>query len=136
MPLDPLNVDPLLYFDRTADPHIMLPPRGYMVALTVEYFRIPRTCTARGVAKTTYSSAGLNLDVASINPGWEGRLRLHLSNPGPIPIKIYGGMGIIYLEFHGIDGEVERDYGELNHTRFQAQVAAFPPSPAKQTPAT
>lgn len=123
--LDPLNVNPALYFDRVAEPHIVLPPRGYMVGLTVEYFRIPRNCTARGVSKTTYSSVGVNLDVASINPGWEGRLRLHISNPGPIPIKIYGGMGVIYLEFHEIDGEVERDYSELAHTRFQKQTAAF-----------
>lgn len=127
--LDPLNVDPALYFDRVAVPHIMLPPRGYMVGLTTEYFRIPRNCTARGVSKTTYSSVGVNIDVASINPGWEGRLRLHISNPGPIPIKIYGGMGIIYLEFHEVDGLVERDYSQLDFTRFQRQVEAFPKSP-------
>lgn len=124
-PLDPLKVNPDLYFDRPADPFIMLPPRGYMVGLTVEYFCIPRNCTARGVSKTTYSSVGVNIDVAGINPGWEGRLRLHISNPGPIPIKIYGGMGIIYLEFHEIDGVVERDYSQLAHTRFQKQTEAF-----------
>ena len=81
----------------------------------------------RGASKTAYSSVGVNLDVASIHPGWEGRLRLHISNPGPNPIRLYGGMGIIYLEFHEIDGDVEQDYSQLKSPRFQGQRELFPP---------
>jgi dCTP deaminase len=119
-PLDPLGPqNDKLYFPKSADPFFDVPPHGFVVARTVEHFRIPRNCVVRGAAKTTYSAVGLNLDVASIHPGWEGRLRLHLSNATPVGIRIYGNMGLIYLEFHEIDGTVERAYGDLQNPRFQ-----------------
>jgi len=123
--MDPLNVDSRLYFEKRADPFFILPPSGFAMAFTVERFRIPRDVVVRGAAKTTYSSVGINLDVAGIHPGWEGRLRLHISNTTPVPIKIYGNMGIVYLEFHEISGYVERAYGELRHPRFQNTDGPF-----------
>lgn len=118
--LDPLNVDESLCFESGPSDSraIIIPPHGFIVGTTVEFFRIPRSCVVRGAAKTTYSSIGVNINVASIHPGWEGRLRLHISNATPVPVLVYPGMGIVYLEFHEIDGVVERDYSQLNDTRF------------------
>lgn len=118
---DPLNPLRELYFEQNADPYFVIPNHGFIVGRTLEYFRIPRNCVVRGAAKTIYSSVGVNFDVASIHPGWEGHLVLHIANTTPVPVKIYGGMGIIYVEFHEIDGEVERDYSELKGTRFQGK---------------
>ena len=124
--LDPLDVDPSLYFDKTAHPSFAMPPHSYILALSLEYFRIPRTCVVRGAAKTIYSSVGVNIDIAGIHPGWEGRLRFHISNPNHVPIRLYGNMGIIYLEFHKIEGTVERDYSELKYPRFHKSEKALP----------
>ncbi len=129
--MDPINIDSRLYFEKRADPFFILPPNGFMMAFTVERFRIPRDIVVRGAAKTTYSSVGINLDVAGIHPGWEGRLRLHISNTTPVPIKIYGNMGLVYLEFHEISGDVERDYSELPHPRFQGNGEPFPLEPQR-----
>lgn len=123
--MDPLNIDSRFYFEKCADPFFLLPPSGFMMAFTVERFRIPQDVVVRGAAKTTYSSVGINLDVAGIHPGWQGRLRLHISNTTLVPIKIYGGMGIVYLEFHEIIAAVERDYSELSHPRFQDNNEPF-----------
>lgn len=123
--LDPLLVDPSFYFKKSAFPYYEIPPRGFVEAMTVEYFRIPRNCSARGVGKTTYSSIGISLNISGINPGWEGRLRVHISNPSPVPIRIYGGQGMVYLEFQELDGECEVAYNQLTGTRFQKQTDLF-----------
>lgn len=117
--LDPLNLNGEMCFPGLADPFFVLPPNGFIFGRTIERFRIPRTCVVRGASKTVYSSVGVNFDVASIHPGWEGYLKLHISNTTKVPVRIYGNMGIVYLEFHEIDGEVEQDYAQIKGTRFQ-----------------
>lgn len=117
--LDPLEFNPKLYVDKEANPFYVLPPNCFMLGTTVERFRIPRNYVVRGAAKTGYSCVAVNFDVASIHPCWEGHLKLHISNTAKVPVRVYGNMGIVYLEFHEIDGEVERDYSQLKYTRFQ-----------------
>ena len=117
--LDPLDLNTDMYFPGLANPFFVLPPNGFIVGKTVERFKVPRGYVVRGASKTIYSSVGVNFDVASIHPGWEGHLKLHISNTTKVPVKIYGGMGIVYLEFHEIDGRVERDYTQIQGTRFQ-----------------
>lgn len=119
--LDPLNPERNFFFEKSADPYYDIPPRGFVEAITVEYFRIPPDCLARGMGKTIYSSVGIGLNISGINPGWEGRLRIHISNSSSVPIRIYGGQGIVHLEFEELDGRCERPYSELQGIRFQKQ---------------
>lgn len=119
--LDPLAINPELYEERVALPHFDIPPRGFIQGMTVEYFRIPRDVTVLGRGKTTYSSVGIEVNVASINPGWEGRLRIHIANVTPIPVRIRGGEGIVYLEFHRLAAACEVPYDQLPGTSFQGQ---------------
>jgi len=56
---DPLNQDHRFFFERSAVPHYDIPPRGFVEAMTMEYFRIPPNCLARGMGKTIYSSVGI-----------------------------------------------------------------------------
>lgn len=121
MTLDPLNPDRSFFSEILADPYYDIPPRGFVEAMTMEYFRIPATCLARGMGKTIYSSVGIGLNISGINPGWEGRLRIHIANSGSFPIRIYGGQGIVHLEFEGLDAPCEKPYGSLEGVRFQGQ---------------
>ena len=129
VPLDPLALDPLLYSEKLALPFFDIPPRGFVQGMTIEYFKIPTNVSVLGRGKTTYTSVGISVNVASINPGWEGRLRLHIANTTPIPIRIYGRQGIVYLEFQELDGQCEVPYDRLAGTRFQRQTSflAQPP---------
>ncbi len=119
--LDPLEPDEeeRFYFDQSADPYYLIPPHGLVLARTIERFKVPRSCSVHAFPKNTYSSIGINPLLAGITAGWEGCLKISISNATQVPVRIYGGMGILYLEFHTIDGNVERDYGELGGTRFQ-----------------
>lgn len=119
--LDPRNLDPSLYFNLKAEPCYAIAPKSFILGMTVEHFRIPRNCLVLGVGKTTYSSAGISVNVSGINPGWEGRLRLHLANANSVPVKVFGNQGIIQLFFVELDGECDATYAELIATRFQGQ---------------
>lgn len=119
--LDPFKPNRNFFFEKLADPYYDIPPRGFVEAMTVEHFRVPNNCLARGMGKTIYSSVGVGLNISGINPGWEGRLRIHIANSSSIPIRIYGGQGIVHLEFEELDGECECSYGQLQGTRFQNQ---------------
>lgn len=125
--LDPLNLNPDLYEVHSALPHFDIPPRGFIQGMTLEYFRIPRNVTVLGRGKTTYASIGIEVNVASINPGWEGRLRIHIANTNPNPVRIRGGEGIVYLEFHELDGACDQSYDQLPGTSFQGQRHFFAP---------
>lgn len=89
--------------------------------MSLEYFRIPPNITVLGRRKTTYSSIGISVNVSSINPGWEGRLRIHIANVNSAPVRIYGEQGILYLEFSETDGTCEMPYDRLPGTRFHKQ---------------
>lgn len=119
--LDPLNLDPRLYQEKSAHPHFDIPPNGFVQGMSMEYLRIPATISAEGLGKTTYSSVGISVNISSIAPGFEGRLRIHIGNKAPVPVRIYGGMGIAFLQFSELDETCETPYGELAGARFQGQ---------------
>lgn len=122
VPLDPLAPpDPAFYSEKLAFPYFDIPPRGFVQGMSLEYFRIPPNTTVLGRGKTTYSSIGISVNVSSINPGWEGRLRIHIANLNAAPVRIYGEQGILYLEFSETDGTCETPYDQLSGTRFYKQ---------------
>ena len=121
-PLDPQR-EARFYFEQSANPYYCIPPHGLVIARTIERFRIPRDCSARAFPKNIYSSIGINLLLAGITAGWEGHLKISISNATQIPVRIYGKMGILYLEFETVDGQIELDYSELQGTRFQEEAS-------------
>lgn len=121
--LDPLNLDPDFYLEREVEgDSYVIHPHGFILGKTFEYFRIPCNIDAVGMSKTTYSRVGLNLDIASINPGWQGHLQVHISNPTPNPIVLRVEMGFLHVKFQETDGVPERDYSRLANTRFQGEA--------------
>lgn len=116
--LNPLKPDESFYFEVKADPSFSLPPHSAATAWTLERFRIPREWNGLGFTKTSYANAGLNLSIADIAPGWEGHLKLHISNTSSVPLTVFGNMGIVLVKFLKMDGKVGRDYSQLKNPRF------------------
>ncbi|MDI9335767.1 MAG: dCTP deaminase [Gammaproteobacteria bacterium] len=79
----------------------IIPPNGFVLARTVEYFRIPRTVLTLCLGKSTYARCGIVVNVTPFEPEWEGHVTLEFSNTTPLPVKIYAFEGcaqIIFLE--------------------------------------
>ncbi len=102
--VDPKNFDTASMVDYQGDVCI-IPPNSFVLARTVEYFRIPRGVLTICVGKSTYARCGIIVNVTPFEPEWEGFVTLEISNTTPLPAKIYANEGIAQvLFFEGDEG--------------------------------
>src|SRR5690606_7326944 len=91
--VDPKNFNPDSFVDYKGDVCV-IPPNSFVLARTVEYFRIPRDILTLCVGKSTYARCGLIVNVTPFEPEWEGFVTLEISNTTPLPARIYAYEGI------------------------------------------
>lgn len=109
--VDPKNFDPKSMVDFVGDVCI-IPPNSFVLARTVEYFRIPRNVLTICVGKSTYARCGLIVNVTPFEPEWEGFVTLEISNTTPLPAKIYANEGIAQVLFFEADEVCEISYAD------------------------
>lgn len=104
---------------------VMPPCPGYVLATSQEYIRMPEGLKGCVKGKSTYARMGLHVPVTGIEPGWQGRVTIELSNASPCPTLLFVGHGIAQIEFHVIDGDPEADYGRRGG-KYQNQKGVTP----------
>ena len=77
----------------------IIPPNGFVLARTVEHFRIPRDVLVVCLGKSTYARCGLIVNVTPLEPEWNGYVTLEFSNTTPLPVKLYANEGACQLLF-------------------------------------
>jgi dCTP deaminase len=107
--VDPKQFDPKSMVDFKGDVCI-IPPNSFVLARTIEYFRIPRHVLTICVGKSTYARCGLIVNVTPFEPEWEGFVTLEISNTTPLPAKVYSNEGIAQVLFFTADEECETSY--------------------------
>jgi len=123
--IDPKHFDPGLFADLRADV-CSIPPNSFVLARTVEYFRIPRDVLTICLGKSTYARCGVIVNVTPFEPEWEGTATMEISNTTPLPAKIYANEGIAQVIFFQSDEPCETSYAD-KRGKYQAQVAVTPP---------
>ena len=99
--VDPKNFSNDGFVERKADTCI-IPPNSFVLARTVEYFKIPRNVLVICLGKSTYARCGIIVNVTPLEPEWEGYVTLEFSNTSPLPAKIYANEGACqFLFFEG-----------------------------------
>ncbi len=106
--VDPKAFDPKSFIDHRGD--CIIPPNSFVLAETVEHFRIPRGVLCVCVGKSTYARCGMIVNVTPLEPEWEGVLTLEISNTTPLPAKVYAGEGIAQILFFHGDQVCETSY--------------------------
>ncbi len=96
--VDPKNFDNNSFMDVRADVCI-IPPNSFVLARTVEYFKIPRNVLTICVGKSTYARCGIIVNVTPLEPEWEGHVTLEFSNTTNLPAKIYANEGVAQMLF-------------------------------------
>ncbi len=109
--VDPKNFSDKNYVDFKGDVCI-IPPNSFVLAKSVEYFRIPRNILTICVGKSTYARCGLIVNVTPFEPEWEGYVTIEISNSTPIPAKIYANEGIAQVLFLESDEECLISYAD------------------------
>ena len=123
--VDPKNFDPASFVDVKADVCI-IPPNSFVLARTVEYFRIPRNVLTICVGKSTYARCGIIVNVTPLEPEWEGHVTLEFSNTTNLPAKIYANEGVAQMLFLESDEICEMSYSDRSG-KYQGQVGVTLP---------
>jgi len=109
--VDPKNFNSKSFIDFKGDVCV-IPPNSFVLAQTVEYFRIPRNVLTVCLGKSTYARCGLIVNVTPFEPEWEGYVTLEISNTTPLPARVYANEGIAQVLFFESDEMCETSYAD------------------------
>lgn len=109
--IDPKNFDPELLEVFKGDV-CTIPPNSFVLARSLEYFRIPRNIITICLGKSTYARCGIITNVTPFEPEWEGFVTMEISNTSPAPAKIYANEGIAQVLFLESDELCEISYAD------------------------
>jgi dCTP deaminase len=93
--------------NRQQPDHVLVPPNSFALAETVEWIKVPRDCLALVIGKSTIARCGIILNCTPLEPEWEGKVTLEISNTTPLPAKVYAGEGIGQVLFFRSDEMLE-----------------------------
>lgn len=100
-----------------------IPPGSYLLAKTVEYFRIPRNILTIAFGKSTYARCGVFIHVTPFEPEWEGFATIAVSNHSPLPARLYAYEGIGQLIFLESDETCATSYADKKGKyQFQREI--------------
>lgn len=123
--VDPKNFDRNSFLDLTADVCI-IPPNSFVLARTIEYFKIPRNVLTICVGKSTYARCGIIVNVTPLEPEWEGHVTLEFSNTTNLPAKIYANEGVAQMLFLESDEVCSVSYADRGG-KYQGQTGVTLP---------
>jgi dCTP deaminase len=109
--VDPKQFSDKSFVQRSGDVCIV-PPNSFVLARTVEYFRIPRDILVICLGKSTYARCGIIVNVTPLEPEWEGHVTLEFSNTTPLPAKVYANEGACQFLFFRGDAPPEVSYAD------------------------
>ncbi|MDX2028651.1 MAG: dCTP deaminase [Alphaproteobacteria bacterium] len=123
--VDPKNFSDDSFVNRKTD-ICVVPPNSFVLARTVERFKIPRNILVICLGKSTYARCGLIVNVTPLEPEWEGHVTLEFSNTTPLPAKIYANEGVCQFLFLKADSECEVSYADRGGKYMGQQGVTLP----------
>ncbi|MBM94203.1 MAG: dCTP deaminase [Legionellales bacterium] len=129
--IDPKAFDPSSFVSVETDVCV-IPPNSFVLACTVETFKIPRDVLVVCLGKSTYARCGIIVNVTPLEPEWEGTVTLEFSNTTNLPAKIYANEGCAQLLFFEGDEVCEVSYKDRKG-KYQGQTGVtLPVTPYEQ----
>ena len=117
--LDPKNFKQSNFITKNGS-ECIIPPNSFVLASTIEYFKIPNDVLVVCLGKSTYARCGIIVNVTPLEPGWEGHVTLEFSNTTPLPAKIYANEGVAQFVFLKGNEKPEVTYADRNG-KYQGQ---------------
>jgi dCTP deaminase len=123
--VDPKNFSDAGFVTRSGAACI-IPPNSFILAHTIEYFRIPRDILVICLGKSTYARCGLIVNVTPLEPEWEGQVTIEISNTTPLPARVYAEEGICQFLFLQGAGAPEVSYADRAGKYMRQRGVALP----------
>jgi dCTP deaminase len=110
------------------DKAFILHPGEFALAVTVERVHIPDDLVGRLDGKSSLGRLGLIVHSTAgyVDPGFDGRLTLELTNIINLPIQLYQGMPVSQISFNRLTSPAERPYGQGGGSKYQGQTGPEP----------
>lgn len=109
--LDPKNFDKELVRVHEGN-ELILPPKHFALAVTLEHYGIPNDVKAVVMAKSTYARIGLFVNTTPIQPGFQGHVVIEVYNSTDIPMLLRADEGFVEFTFHQLDRPTGKSYGD------------------------
>jgi dCTP deaminase len=117
--IDPKNIKPDLFEDFKGATCI-IPPNTFILARSLEYFKMPSNVLALCAGKSTYARIGVIVNVTPLEPSWEGYLTISISNTSNLPAKLYANEGIAQVVFFESNEQCHVTYADRKG-KYQSQ---------------
>lgn len=103
--------------------HFIIHPGEFVLGSVKEYIRMPGHLMGSVDGRSSLGRLGVVIHAtsSSINPGWEGRFVLEITNIGKMPVALYPGTRIAKLTLHMLSSPPERSYDKRNDVKYHAQ---------------
>ena len=115
--IDPDDEEDLAsYMESTIVPEgeaFIIHPNEFALATTLEYVKLPDDIVARVEGRSSMGRLGVTMHVTAgfIDPGFEGRITLEISNIGSMPVALYPGQRVCQIVFETMTTPSELPYG-------------------------
>ena len=86
-------------------------PNEFALATTQEYVKVPDDLVARGRSSMGRLGVTMHVTAGYVDPGFEGRITLEISNIGAMPVALYPGQRVCQLVFETMTTPAELPYG-------------------------
>lgn len=115
--IDPKDEEDLAdYMESSTVPQgeaFIIHPNEFALATTQEYVKVPDDLVARVEGRSSMGRLGVTMHVTAgyVDPGFEGRITLEISNIGAMPVALYPGQRVCQLVFETMTTPAELPYG-------------------------
>ncbi len=80
-------------------PSVDIPPNGFVLAVSIEEFRVPDDVTCIVFTKSSYARAGIAMQLTPLEAGWKGFVTVEIGNTTPHWSRVYANEGIAQVLF-------------------------------------
>ena len=127
--IDPKDEDDIAeYMESSTVPEgeaFIIHPNEFALATTQEYVKVPDDLVARVEGRSSMGRLGVTMHVTAgyVDPGFEGRITLEISNIGAMPVALYPGQRVCQLVFETMTTPAELPYGHPNrNSKYMKQL--------------
>ncbi len=116
-----LSFDEEIKYREVQQNDIIMPPKSFLLATTIEYIEIPNGYSAFVEGRSSIGRMGLFIQNAGwVDSGFKGRITLELYNANSLPIKLISGRRICQLVLCQMDGPADKPYAGKYQNQQQA----------------
>lgn len=105
------------------DRPFIIHPGQFVLGCTKETVKLPDDIAGYIDGRSSLGRLGLVVHVTSgwVDPGWEGRLVLEMTNVGKLPIAVYSDMRICKLVLFKMSSKAEIPYSKRKEAKYKKQ---------------